>query len=648
MFDTQGRPGRVIPSKQQPQWAVARTDYLRQRVHDMGLLPRLLIAEMLVFIILFAGGAILISQMANSLRNNIRQERLLLGKAVAGDLDAALGYSVSELQGLAEKYLLALEGGDPAELQGVPDLPVGRSAVFTGGILIAGPGGEVLATDRRHLGLAGTNLYRYWPGLWDRSGKRPKVLTTGFHVEGQVSPWVAIAVPVGGGRDGEYVLGILDTADSYPTQALARAVDFGRGGHADIVDQRSVALFSTEPEHLLLTSDHPVSYQNLLEQGEAVIGEFHEHEEEGAPKGESHLMAFVPLQSLPWAVSFGDTVSAAFAPVRQFWVVGLGFMALLTGLAFAATVFVGRRLVQPVKALSLAARGMAEGDRAVAVRFPWGGEIGELGTSLEIMRLRLQAWGSELEEQVRERTAEIEERNRELRGLYETLQRKEEQLRTLLGKVLGAQEDERKRVSRELHDEVGQALTVLSWGLETLEQAKPEQWPHLHEHIGRLKELATTSLDDLRRLVIALRPAALDDLGLVPAIRRYAELYLGDTGVDFQVQQEDGSSARLDPSLESVIYRVVQEAINNVARHSGASQVRIHLQPTAGAFAVTIEDNGRSFDPALAALKHIGGIQGMEERASMVGGTLTVDSRPGRGTTVRLEIPLAERVSRQK
>lgn len=461
-------------------------------------------------------------------------------------------------------------------------------------------------------------------------------------MEGQASPTVAIAVPVSG-RKGEYVVGLVDTVDSYPAQIVSRAVRLGGTGHADIVDARGVALFSTETQHLLRTSDHPAGYGALLAQSKPVVQEL-PHEEDGALEDDLHLMALVPLRALPWAFAVGTHASQAFAPAQQLWQVSLGFLALLTGLAFAGTVFVGRRLVQPVRALSAAAGRVAQGDRSVTVRIPWGGEIGELARSLETMRLRLQAWGTELEQRVQERTAELEERNRQLSILYETLRAKEEQVHTLLRKVLGAQEDERKRVSRELHDGIGQALSALSMGLERLDRAGPGAWPQLQEQVEALKELVHNTIGDLRRLTIALRPAALDDLGLVPAIRRYAELHLGMAGVDFEVRQE-GLDARLDGSLETVIYRVVQEAINNVARHSGATRVRIGLQFNRDAVAATVEDNGRGFDPALDTLKQGVGIQGMQERASLAGGRLAVDSQPGRGTKVRLEIPLPERVN---
>lgn len=156
-----------------------------------------------------------------------------------------------------------------------------------------------------------------------------------------------------------------------------------------------------------------------------------------------------------------------------------------------------------------------------------------------------------------------------------------------------------------------------------------------------LTKIAKDTLGDLRRLTTALRPAALDDLGLVSAIRRYAELYLGNAGVDYEVLDE-GPATRLDPALETVLYRVAQEAINNVVRHSQATRTKIEIRVLPSSVAVTVQDNGIGFDSTEMSSREGVGLQGMAERASLVGGRLLVDSGHGRGTTVRLEVPLGE------
>ncbi len=627
-----------------PSWAAAIAASVRRRFHDLGLLPRLLIATALVLALVFSGVVLLVSVVARSLESRISQDRLLLGTAIAEDLDAALSDSIGDLQQFASGYQPGAVSGGLGPVQGSPGVLAEEAHMFTRGTLVAGPRGEVLGSDLHHLDPATLDLQHSWPSLWDHKAGAPSVQVAGIISEGQANGLVAIAVPVGGAAEEEYVIGLMDTADSYPAHILARAVSLGGSGHADIVDQKGIALFSTESQQVLRTSDHPASYRDLFREGESTIAELPHIGEAGNTDSGAHLMTFVPLKVVPWGFAMGTTVAEAFAPVRQLWYGSMSFLALLAGLAFGVAIFVSRRLVQPVAALSKVAKSVAEGNRVATVDIPWGGEIGELARSLETMRLRLQAWTSELEKQVHERTRELQQRNQELVDLYGTLQAKEEQLRTLLGKVLTAQEDERKRVSRELHDGIGQALSALSMGLERLEQARPGQMPAMQEHIETLKELAVNTLSDLRNLTVALRPAALDDLGLVPAIRRYTELHLVNAGVEFVVEDE-GLPERLDPALETVVFRVAQEAINNIARHSHATQAKLSLQYDKGILRLCVEDNGMGFDPTLASFKEGVGLQGMQERASLVGGQLTVESHLGQGSKVLLEVPQAERMS---
>lgn len=357
-----------------------------------------------------------------------------------------------------------------------------------------------------------------------------------------------------------------------------------------------------------------------------------------------HMITTVPLSFGNYQVLLEQREDVALAlPLRL-----RQRLILFAGVGFLATLLVAwvttRHVVKPTEQLTMAAQRIAQGQVEPPISVAAQDEIGTLAESLEIMRRRLQAWGSELEKQVDERTRELQRRNQELGDLYDTLQPKEEQLRTLLGKVLTAQEDERKRVSRELHDGIGQALSAISMGLERLGQARPGQVPDIQGQVETLKELTASTLSDLRSMTVALRPAALDDLGLVPAIRRYAELHLVNAGVDFTVEDE-GLPERLGPALETVVFRVVQEAINNVARHSRATEAKIRLLYDKGTLTVRVEDNGMGFHSSVADLKEGLGLQGMQERASLVSGKLTVESHPGHGTMVMLEVPLAEGVS---
>jgi two-component system sensor histidine kinase UhpB len=200
--------------------------------------------------------------------------------------------------------------------------------------------------------------------------------------------------------------------------------------------------------------------------------------------------------------------------------------------------------------------------------------------------------------------------------------------------ALRAQEQERARVARDLHDEVNQSLTGLLLRLEAVREAAP---PELEPEIAGTKALANQAMRELLSLARQLRPTALDDLGLAAAIAGQVE-QIAAGGIEATFGQE-GDFSELDDDVQLVVYRVAQEALTNAARHSGAAQIAVTLRYDERDVALEVADDGRGF--AFAESEGGLGIAGMRERALLVGGELTIESRPGHGTTVRLSIPIA-------
>jgi len=207
--------------------------------------------------------------------------------------------------------------------------------------------------------------------------------------------------------------------------------------------------------------------------------------------------------------------------------------------------------------------------------------------------------------------------------------------RDAVRRVVEAQELERARLARELHDETGQALTSILLGLKSLED-------RLDSDEGRaaateLRELVVTTLQDVRRLAVELRPSALDDFGLVAAIERLTETFAAGSGIAVDLDARLGDE-RLPGEIETALYRLVQEALTNVLKHAGAARVRVTLTRDDGGVTAVVEDDGAGFD---AATRNGGlGLTGMRERLGIVGGRLTIDSTSGRGTTLLAEVPL--------
>jgi signal transduction histidine kinase len=226
--------------------------------------------------------------------------------------------------------------------------------------------------------------------------------------------------------------------------------------------------------------------------------------------------------------------------------------------------------------------------------------------------------------------------------LWEELQDKEAMRGQLLRKIITAQEEERRRISRELHDEAGQALTSLLIGLKTMEKA--EGMDQVRALISDLREVLNQTLDKVHDLAVELRPSVLDDLGLVPALARYVSGCSLRFGFEAEFETAGLDGRRLPPEVEITLYRIAQETLTNVARHANARHASVLLQRRKGAVVLVVEDDGEGFDvdPAIASAQEQErlGLYGVEERALLVGGLLTIESRPGAGATVSVEIPL--------
>lgn len=237
-----------------------------------------------------------------------------------------------------------------------------------------------------------------------------------------------------------------------------------------------------------------------------------------------------------------------------------------------------------------------------------------------------------LEERVQQRTAELYNANRSLRE-------REQRLQTLSRQLLDAQETERRNLARELHDEIGQLLTVIKM------QMRSAQEQHCRPNATDFEDAVQTidnTINQVRSLSLRLRPSVLDDLGLVPALEWQAEQIQSKTGIAVTVQA-DNLPARLSTELETVFFRIAQESLTNVMRHSQAKSANINVESNEGHVIMTILDDGIGFDATQVQTTTTGGlgIQGMKERVALVGGTLILNSRPSGGTQLVLSCELS-------
>lgn len=272
-------------------------------------------------------------------------------------------------------------------------------------------------------------------------------------------------------------------------------------------------------------------------------------------------------------------------------------------------------------------RSMGQAERRIVAL------VGELEDS----RTALAVLNQSLELQVAERSGELRRANTELTH-------KEERLRELSSRALALSESERRAIARELHDSVGQALTAIRIHLTLLGNLTEGDGKGPGDRAGALLrqtiDMTDETIDEVRRAVMRLGPAILDDIGLPEALERYCDDFAERTRVAVRRSIDPGREP-LSNAVEGALYRVVQEALTNIARHAAATSVSVELSERDGAVALTIEDDGRGFTVGSPEASRGHGLSGMRERAELLGGSLSITSKPGAGTRLCAELPLA-------
>ena len=272
---------------------------------------------------------------------------------------------------------------------------------------------------------------------------------------------------------------------------------------------------------------------------------------------------------------------------------------------------------------------MAVHDYDVEVPRHRNDEIGELSSAFDTMR------------------QEIARSRAEIMNNYRAAKDREELRGRLLESVIGAQEQERKRIARELHDEYGQTLTGLIMNVESLEDMAEDEKPAFRTKLQKTKDILVKTLAEMRKLTLNLRPSSIDDLGLVAALRAHFSTVHADTDLHIVFNYE-GLASRLKPETEIAVFRIVQEAVHNVVKHAGASEVRVVLAVEGGTLRIEITDDGAGFNVEQVLREKSGkqslGILGIQERTSLLHGTFTIESQPGSGTRITVTVPLGPAV----
>ena len=392
-----------------------------------------------------------------------------------------------------------------------------------------------------------------------------------------------------------------------PSSLAARVLDdaFSPGSQVGVwlIDPSFHALYQFGTEDVSILEHRPGAQEALLGESGVTFAAF---------DGEEHVIAYSPIAPLGWALVIEEPWEAVDNPLlRQTQAAPL---ILLPAFAFAvlALVLGLRQVVQPLQALETRAASLGHGDFE-AIERPVGG-IGEI-KSLQQTLIRMA-------QQVRS---------------YQ------DSIRRYIGALTRGQEDERRRLARELHDDTVQALIVLDQRTQLAQMAVKRGSPDAADRLAELRQWTISLLEGVRRVIRALRPVYLEDLGLPSALEMLGHDVEKSAGLKVHLEIQ-GLPVRLDPEREIAVYRIAQEALHNVARHARARSAHLLLTFEPHRLSLVVRDDGLGFEAPerlndLAASDHYG-LLGMQERAELIGAHLRLESAPGAGTTLRLDLPL--------
>ena len=573
-----------------------------------------------------------------ALADEILAGRLSEATAATGHLVAVVDREWSKLQEVATGPGIAAHHDDAASQALV--LSALRTSYLRAELMRATYVTDADGRVRLREPLAGAADPVVLPGAGDalRSG-RPTA--TGL-VNGPHGPAVFLFVPFRDwtGQAAGLVAGEIDPRGPRFAAVLAEHRARPSGGSIDVIDSAGVILASTDQARQGAASDHRQLLATLIRTGGSTRGTCHSCHE-GSDRRTTDLMAFASARSLGWGVRVREPESSALADTTRLRTTLLALGPVLLGLGLLFAYGAAQSLLRPLGILTRTAERIAAGDMEEPVPDLGADEVGRLGRSLEHMRSRIKSSLDDIEEANAKLERRVEARTAELQALYAQLAERDEARSRLLRQVITAQEDERKRLARELHDETCQTISALNMRLETAVTGLPpgaDSAPLLEA-----RALAVRTLDELHRLIYDLRPSVLDDLGLWSAIQWYADRQLKPRGVAVQCEFTD-VERRLPQVMETALFRAVQEAVSNIGKHADAEHVLIQCSFERDVLTIEIEDDGNGFEPsAITRPKDEGhgwGLLGITERVEALGGAVVIDTAPGQGARIVITVPV--------
>ncbi len=596
---------------------------------------RVVVPVILALLLLVTGFALVGFQTLRESTDRTLQDRLVIAQVTANRVDDLLGDTTRMLQALVDETHMDPERPDSEiNQQALERIYMRLDGIVHYTAIVNLQGVKVWSVPYRP-DIIGEDVSRASSIQKVLAGSDP-IITKVFSL-GEEAPSSAILVGIEG-PDGS-VRGLvciaLDLKHPRITDLL-KPLGLGETGHAEIVDQNGIVMATTRLDRLWKNVDRAEHLATLIQDGKTMVGRCHDcHDESGAGERHQDVVAFAPLTKAPWGVAVRQEEAEAMAynHILKVRILVVGAIAIL--ISVVVTWLVTRRVIKPMRTLANACREITAGDLDRPIPRVGYDEISDCAFCVEQMRGELRASVKQIEAWNRDLEAKVRQRTRELEGA-------ERARCELLHKLVVAQEDERKRLARELHDETSQGLTALAVALETTIRAPAEGADEVKARLSATKPMVKALSEDIHRIILDLRPAILDDLGLVQAIDWYAETRLKPQGIEVTMWTV-GFEKRFPSEVETMVFRIAQEAITNIVRHAEPRHVNIGLSFRDTHTMLYIEDDGKGFkadantNAENSAFSF--GLMGMRERAALFDGTVQVHSRPSQGTRIVLEIP---------
>lgn len=573
-------------------------------------------------------------QSSAELERRVLSERQLLARLIAERLERVLSAEMESLQALVSAQGLA-HSPELATWRGaLREQSVRRHALFEQLFLVDAQGRVLVQEPAGSRPLEGASLLAEVA-----TAGRP--LYSDLVADSSGARRLYALVPLRGRPD--QVLGLVGAAiDPMAPRltALLASAALGEGESIDLIDGRGIVVASSERERIFRRGDHARFLADLLRDRRSASGTCHGCHE-GTGERVREVFAFSPLSHVRWGITVRQPENAAYAFAGALsHHVALGAVALF---AIAVLFAYGASLsvTRPLGTLNAAAQRFAQGALDEPIPPLPDDEVGLLGQALEKMRAALKDSLERVELANRTLEARVEARTAELVQLNKALEERERARALALRKAISAQEDERRRIARELHDETSQVLAAMAMGLESGARATLDL--SARRRLEDASKLAARSLNEIKRLIMDLRPSVLDDLGLQAALEWCADRTLRQNGVAVRCEFS-GLEARLPSEVETTLFRCAQEAMTNIARHSQAESVLLQCYRRGAAVALEIEDCGRGFDTAALDAHHARargfGLLGIRERVELLGGKLQIESAVEQGTRIALVVPI--------